>query len=259
MMESKHKDWIARWAQAVRGEDYESRLRETLSTPRARRLLKWFRESKIPPDGLAYCLVYLSLGHEALRREFMNVPAPRAAVWIKGAQQCLKTAQWLRKYALMTDLPDVTDVCGTLEKYADDLHTSRFLFVTEHGIANYEGARVGRSESHRKSTVIAFLRAYFILAGDRKRSRWEKRQTWKQITNVLILSDLVPAGTDPKQVATVWNNKWKRYDVMEEVKFLADIYRWFLAINHVAVGGGDPTACDGSFESELAKYYVLDS
>jgi hypothetical protein len=245
-METNVEDWISRWARP--DERIERRLREAVANERGRKLLSWLRQHKIPPDGLGFCLVHLVWPVQRIAQELTRHPYLGPTVRAKRAQQLRKIAQWLRKRRVRFNSSGSEPGCEWLEQCADKLQKGHFFIETDSFCMDLDG--VASFTSRRdvaKIQVIAFLRAYFVIAGDTKRLRYAKRRTWEQITEILILAGLYPPGTKPKLVATFWSTKWKRAnDKTGEIEYQTAMFMWFHGVKRKV--DGKPLGTDVSME-----------
>lgn len=239
-METTQDDWITRWA---RIEGDETRLRKMLASARGRKLLDWFQKNKMPPDALAFSFLHLVWPMQTIVADVKKLPLPNRGMRTKGAQQCRKTAHWLRKNSVNLDLPGMEAVCVQLDQYADKLLEKKFSIQTDSGLLSPRTVEVCLSpRNHVKNQVIAFLRSYFVIEGDKKRMRYAKRRTWEPITDFLILAKLVPSSTKPQRVGTQWSNMFRSNlvgdhdqngqliyveDPEAEIKYAGAIYSWF--------------------------------
>ena len=220
-METDQDDWITRWERA---EKVETCLRKALANERGRKLLSWFRKYKISPDGLAFCLTRLVWPMHKVVEEVKKRPWPKRVVSDKGAKQCRVAAQWLRKYGPVFNLANVETLRIQLEQYAKSLDR-KYLVGTNRQEVNPDILDEWGPHDPARYQVIAFLRAYFVIAGPPDRLRYEKRRTWEVIKDVLIISGVVPPETTAQRVATIWSNQWRHVDRKAYAKKNAAIKR----------------------------------
>ena len=110
--------------------------------------------------------------------EVKKRPWPKRVISDKGAKQCRVAAQWLRKYGPVFNLANVETVHIQLEQYAKSLDR-KYLVGTNRQEVNPDILEEWGPHDPARYQVIAFLRAYFVIAIARilaRSSRSSRRQ-----------------------------------------------------------------------------------